>query len=55
MKQTTRERLLGDLAIARIQWRRNFNLGVVGDGSRLACRIDHLVKVLADKPKETHA
>ncbi len=50
-KPAARERLQGDLAIARIQWRRNFGVGLIDDGSRLSAHIDHLVAALGEKTK----
>jgi hypothetical protein len=51
-KPAARERLREELAVARIQWRRNFGVGIIDDGSRLAARIDHLVAALGDRNKE---
>jgi hypothetical protein len=50
-KPAVRERLRADLAIARIQWRRRFGVGIIDDGSKLSARIDHLVAALGEKTK----
>jgi len=48
-KPKVRERLREELAVARIQYRRKYGVGLIGDGSRLYAQIAHLTAALGER------